>query len=125
MTESGTVGLTWTEGAYNGGSPIIDYRLSYDQSTGVWIELATGVSTTSYSAMSLTPDAIYAFRVEARNSVGYSASPSAEVSVRAAAKPTEPSAPSTVTVSNSDVTVSWTPPYDGGSTITAYAITIR
>lgn len=23
-----TIGLTWTEGAYNGGSPIIDYRIS-------------------------------------------------------------------------------------------------
>ena len=29
VTASGTIGLTWAPGIYNGGSPIIDYRISY------------------------------------------------------------------------------------------------
>jgi hypothetical protein len=29
-TTTTAIGITWSNGAYNGGLPVIDYRLSYD-----------------------------------------------------------------------------------------------
>lgn len=36
---STSVGLTWTTSATNGGTPVIDFTVSYDQANGTWIEL--------------------------------------------------------------------------------------
>ena len=33
------VSFTWEQGTGNGGSPIIDYRVSYDQGTGSFVEI--------------------------------------------------------------------------------------
>lgn len=43
VTTASVIGLTWNNGISTGGSVIIDYRISYDQSTGVWTTLATGI----------------------------------------------------------------------------------
>ena len=123
VTASGTVGLTWSQGAYDGGSPIIDYRISYHAGSDAYVVLTTGVTTSSFTANTLTNNLIYAFKIEARNLIGYSVY-STEVIIRAAAKPSQPAAPLTSVVSNTGVTISWTPPNDGGSPITSYAITI-
>ena len=54
----------------------IDYRVSWDASTGNGITftvIATEWKPKSYTTtQTLTPGAYYTFRVEARNSVGYS-----------------------------------------------------
>jgi Fibronectin type III domain len=71
---SSSINLRWMNGLGSGGTPIIDYRVSYDQSTGNYVTLASGILTLSYNtSISLTPGSTYKFRVEARNSVGYSA----------------------------------------------------
>ena len=44
-TTASVIGLSWNNGISTGGSPIIDYRVSYDQSTGVYVVLASGVTT--------------------------------------------------------------------------------
>ena len=66
--------------------------------------LATGNPFTSYTVGSLTPDLIYSFIVESRNLIGYS-STSVPGQVRAAAKPDQPSTPTTTVVSNTAVVV--------------------
>lgn len=70
------ISFTWQNGLSSGGSPIIDYRVSWDSATGAgasFTVLATAVLTKSYTTTStLTAGAIYTFKVEARNSVGYS-----------------------------------------------------
>lgn len=66
---------------------------------------------------------VYSFRVEARNSYGYSAF-SAEVSVLAAAVPSTPSPPSTE-VSGSWIIIRWSEPATNGSPIQSYTISIR
>ena len=121
---SGTVGLTWSQGAYDGGSPVLDYRISYHAGSDAYVVLATGVTTTSFTASALTPNIIYTFRIEARTLVGYSTY-SSELVIRAADKPNQPAAPTTLAVSNTDVIISWTPPFNGGSPITSYTIGIR
>jgi hypothetical protein len=73
VTTASVIGLTWNNGVSTGGSPIIDYRIYYDQSIGVQKLLATGVIARSYTTtVTLTAGATYRFKIEARNSVGYS-----------------------------------------------------
>ena len=33
------IGFIWSSGFSNGGTPVIDFRVSYDQAIGVWIYL--------------------------------------------------------------------------------------
>lgn len=86
VTASGTIGLTWSAGLYDGGSPVLDYRISYHPGSDASVVLATGVSTTSFTASQLTANIIYTFKIEARSLVGYSTY-SSELAIRAAAKP--------------------------------------
>lgn len=81
VTTAYVIGFTWNDGMSVGGSPIIDYRVSFDHSTGTYEYLDSGITTKSYStSVVLTPGATYSFKVEARNSVGYSL-PSAELQI--------------------------------------------
>jgi len=123
VTSATQIGLTWSAAAFDGASSIIDYRIQYDQGTGTWTQLVDGITTTSYTATGLTADTVYAFKVEARNVKGFS-SESISFSIRAAAIPDTPSAPTT-TVNGNNVDITWTEPGTGGSPITAYEITIR
>jgi hypothetical protein len=124
VTNAARIGLTWNNGLNTGGSPIISYRVTYDQSTGTWTTLATGVLTRSYTTtVVLTPGAFYKFRVEALNSVGYSI-PSASFEILCAQPPDKPAAPRT-TFSELNVVVAWDAPPTGGSQILSYTIRFR
>jgi hypothetical protein len=73
VTTAYVIGFTWNDGMSTGGTPIIDYRVSFDQSTDTWVTLVENVITKSYmTIIPLTPGAFYKFKVEARNSVGHS-----------------------------------------------------
>ena len=52
-TTKTTASFSWTPGP-TGGAFIIDYKISFDQSTGVWTDLAQGITGTSYQATGLT-----------------------------------------------------------------------
>ncbi len=67
LTTDTQIALTWVEGTSNGGVAIQDYRISFDQSTGVYIVLTTGVTTKSYIATGLTAGKTYSFKIESRN----------------------------------------------------------
>ena len=82
------------------------------------------MTTTSYTANFLVANSVYTFKIEARTALGYS-DYSSEISIRAAAKPDTPAVPVTTVVSNTDVVIAWTPPFNGGSVITSYTIQIR
>lgn len=83
ITNSVQIGLTWAEGAANGGTPVLDYRIIFDQGINSYAILASGVQSASFTATGLTPGLTYKFKVGARNSFGYSAY-TAEVSILAA-----------------------------------------
>lgn len=73
--------VSWEQGIANGGTPVIDYRLWYDQGTGNYVALASGITNLFYLATTLTMGQTYKFKVESRNSYGYSVAPSNEVTI--------------------------------------------
>jgi len=99
------VSFTWSDGAYNGGKPILDYRVSYDQGTAVWVDLEEGITQKQYTATGLDQGLTYKFKVEARNEVGYSL-PSVEIAILTAIIPEAPFDVATTVVANS-IVVSW------------------
>ena len=44
VTSASKIGIRWNNGISTGGSPIIGYRVSYDQSTGIYVVLAGNVA---------------------------------------------------------------------------------
>jgi len=73
ITTAYQIGLDWKEGVYNGGSPVIDYRVTYKVSTAAtFSSYKDGVVLTELTVIGLTPGVYYTFRVEARSLVGYS-----------------------------------------------------
>ena len=53
-TDKTQIGITWQDGASNGGQPILDYRISYDQGTGTWVVLQSGITSKSLIITSVT-----------------------------------------------------------------------
>jgi hypothetical protein len=87
ITSDTRIGITWSDGVMNGGTPIIDYRVSYDRASGIWVTLATGLTSKSYTTIvTLMAGQYYSFKVESQNSVGYSLV-SAPVTILAAVAP--------------------------------------
>jgi hypothetical protein len=82
--------ITWDEGLNNGGVPVIDYAVYYDQATGNYIQLDSAVLTKHYTTtVTLNPGVLYTFKVTARNTVGDSLF-SQEIVILAAKEPDAP-----------------------------------
>lgn len=58
-----SITITWSYGSANGGSSIIDFRVMFDQANGTFVTLATGITTTTYTATGLTAGSNYVFIV--------------------------------------------------------------
>lgn len=104
-TTTTAIGISWDAPIDHGGQPIIDYRLSYDESTGNWVDISSGISETTFTKGDLITGNTYTFRVEARNAVGYSTY-SSEFSIIAAKAPAKP-AIATTAVDKSNIVVDW------------------
>jgi hypothetical protein len=118
-----TLGLTWTAPAFTGGDVIIDYRINIAEQGGAFSVLESGITTNSYTAISLTAGTTYEFKVESRNSYGYS-SFSHTVTLLCAFIA---DAPLTVTTANVNelVSITWSEPLSNGSPITDYRIYVQ
>lgn len=44
VTTAYVAGMLWDDPTSTGGAPIIDYKITYDQSTGVWVTLIDDVT---------------------------------------------------------------------------------
>jgi len=58
-----SLGLTWSQPIFNGGSKILDYTVSISQDNTNFAILASGVINTSDTATNLTPGATYLFKI--------------------------------------------------------------
>lgn len=127
LTTTSRIGLNWSDGDSNGGQPVLDYRISY-QNLGIYEEIASGVIAKTYmTTMAVTGGTPYTLRVESRNSVGFSA-PSDPIVILAATRPGQPAAPTTSVYLN-DVTIKWVSPSanafaDYGAEIVGYKVSI-
>jgi hypothetical protein len=63
ITSGSQIGLTWTDGLVTGGAPILSYRITWDQGTGVFVTLASNILTQSYTVTGLTSSVTYVFKV--------------------------------------------------------------
>lgn len=118
-----TLAISWTAPVFTGGAVIEDYRVSISEQGAEFTVLASGVTGTSYIATGLEFGLTYGFKVEARNSYGYSVF-SETLTLLCAFKPDPPLA---VTVSNTgnQVTVSWIAPIANGYPVHEYKILVE
>jgi hypothetical protein len=86
--------LSWQLGIHAGGSPVIDFRVSYAENFGEYSIIGVNIVPRNFTAKGLIPGTVYKFKVQARNEFGYSEY-SNEVLVLAAQTPDAPSPPST------------------------------
>ncbi len=119
--DSGYITLSWVA-PNNGGSAITDYKIEYSSDSGTtWSTFDDGISPQAFVPIEgLTNGVQYQFRVSAINAEGPS-SVSDTISATPTSKPAAPASLS-ATPGNSQVTLSWTAPNNGGSAITDYKI---
>ncbi|MEK7292633.1 MAG: fibronectin type III domain-containing protein, partial [Actinomycetota bacterium] len=116
------VSLTWTAPVSNGGSAITDYVVESSPDGTTWTVFADGVSTAASATVTgLTNGQAYTFRVAATNAAGTGAT---SVVSSAVTPVTVPGAPTSVagTAGNTQVSLTWTAPSNGGSAITDYVV---
>ena len=64
ITSATQIGIAWTtSGTSNGGTPVIDYKISVAKGTGSYSTLETGWLTTSYTAIGLETGKTYSFQI--------------------------------------------------------------
>lgn len=74
ITLATQIGIKWDIGLKDGGSPVIDYRVTFlDPADGVFNILQSGITVTNFVATGLTAGVTYTFEVQSRNVYGYSA----------------------------------------------------
>ena len=117
------VAASWTPPVSNGGSAITDYLVEYSSDAGTtWSTFTRAASTaTSATITGLTNGNNYVVRVSAINATGTGAASATSASALAA---TIPNAPTAVTPTRGDTEVSltWTAPANGGSAIMSYTV---
>ena len=123
-TAGGSVNLSWTAPANDGGSPITGYEIQKSPATGspVWTSAGSVGNATSTTVTGLTQNASYIFRVQAVNAVGNGAWSDPSAAVQATGRPAAPSGLSVSGVAATTVDLSWTAPNDGGSPLLRYAV---
>lgn len=128
ITWGRTIGLTWDESDANaGGIPVIDYTvMSRTSDETDFLELEANVIGTSVTLDGFILGTTYLFKVKARNAFDFSTGYSNTVTILAAKTPEKPAAPVTSFDRDTNtVTIDWVAPYDSGSPIQGYKVTIR
>jgi hypothetical protein len=124
VTNANEIGITWVEGASNGGDPVIDYKLWFkhldDADFYILEEVLTDTSYTT--SIILQPNNLYQLKIKSRNLVGYSED-SNTVTIRSAKVPDVPTDLLT-SIDGLNVVVSWTSAYTGGSPLIEYVILV-
>ena len=124
----GSVSLTWTAPASNGGAAVSGYNIyrgtSADGEGGTAVGTVSG-TTLSFTDTGLTNGTTYYYTVKAVNSAGTSAASNEASATPAAVTATVPTAPQSLaaTGGNGSVSLSWSAPSsNGGSPITGYNV---
>ncbi|WP_426574026.1 fibronectin type III domain-containing protein [Aquihabitans sp. McL0605] len=120
---NGTVALSWTAPASDGGSAITGYTVTPSIGATPQAPTTFNSAATTQTITGLTNGTAYTFTVAAVNAAGTGSASSASAAVTPVDVPGPPTAVSG-TAGNAQVTLSWTAPTStGGSSITAYRVT--
>jgi len=114
-----------------GGTPVIDYRITWDNAESEYVVLEEGVKTVFYATtVELIAGMTYKFKVESRNKFGFSKQFSEEISIKAI-DPTPPTAPLSLAI-NPDVDepltvgLTWKAPLkNGGRKVLDYQVSLK
>ena len=113
------VDLSWAAPSNQGGSAITDYK--YNVNGGTYISI--GSTNTTHNVPGLQNGILYAFKVRAVNAIG-DGNESNPISLTPIDVPAAPTA-LIGTAGAEQVSLSWTPPFDNGSSITDYKYNIN
>jgi hypothetical protein len=116
------LGISWTEGPADGGRPVLDYQVSFDQAIDSYVVLESGIILENFVAEGLQSGLTYKFMVQARNTFDLSTY-SNELQLVCGFIPAVPLAPVT-SISANQVIIDWIVPNNNGSPITSYRIRI-
>jgi hypothetical protein len=117
VTGATTVSVTFSAPASNGGSPITGYTVY-----GGGTDSNAGSTSLTHNITGLTQGSPYTFTVKATNAVGEGPASSASNSVTPATVPDAPTI-GTATPGNGQISITFTPGYDGGSAVSTYTAT--
>ncbi len=122
---SSSVVISWQAPLDDGGASISDYKVELSNDAGTtWTEITHSPSTTtSTSVNGLKPGVQYLVRISAKNAFGYGTSlPGTFRSLNGVPQNPTMLLPNIVTATS--VTLNWTLPFNGGSSITDYKVEI-
>lgn len=124
-SDEASITIVWTAPTDDGGTPIFDYQILWDQGTGgSFVSLGS-----SSNELEFTPNYVlvtgytYRFKVRAINFIGTGAD-SLIVSLISASPPDAPTKPLLYEASYNHVTITWEPVYNGGAPILGYTVQI-
>jgi hypothetical protein len=73
ITTANQIAITWNEGTNDGGSPVVDYTISYKEQNSIdGYEEDTGVPSSPYTITGLTQGITYQVKIQGRNEYGLS-----------------------------------------------------
>jgi fibronectin type 3 domain-containing protein len=124
---SGSVSLTWSPPASNGGAAVTGYNIYRGTSAGgeSATPIAANVAGTGFTDTGLVNGTTYYYTVAAVNSAGVSPKSNETSATPASVQATVPSAPQSLTAKGADgsVSLSWAAPSsNGGSPVTGYDV---
>jgi fibronectin type III domain protein/IPT/TIG domain-containing protein/List-Bact-rpt repeat protein len=115
---NGSVTVSWTPPADNGGSPITGYVVT---SPVAGVSVSAGANATSVVVTGLTNGRGYVFGLNARNAAGFSST--ANVGPVTPSAPPDPPTGVKAVAANGSATISWTAPaQNGGAPIAGYVV---
>lgn len=114
--------VTWSQG-YAGGTPVIDYKISFSENMGPIQVQAENWLATAYTKTDCNSGSTYNIWVQSRNSFGISEY-SAAIQLVCAFIPAIPNPPQTSVIAN-NVILTWAAPNNNGANIQSYRISIR
>ena len=113
----GSFTVTWSPSANNGGATVT-YNVEELTNKGSWSQVATGLTSPTYTYQGTTAKSTYSFAIVAVNSAGRSGWSAAAYLQAVAVKPSIPGTPS-LTDNHGSFTVTWSPSANnGGATVT-------
>ena len=71
-THATRIGVKWSFPAELGGHTFLNYRLTWDQGTGVDVILADSLLVNEYLKLQLTTGKLYVFKIQAQTTYGWS-----------------------------------------------------